>query len=105
MFVAAGIHCYVFLAVSPAELAARASPTSGNPRGRTADLRLDFKNPNSGSVGQTTMPQVRAVQQHTFLPFHNLDRIGLNSISIEFASDWIEFTWNLDWIDLILNLL
>ncbi|KAI9565684.1 hypothetical protein GHT06_009476 [Daphnia sinensis] len=42
--------------VSPAELAARASPTSGNPRGRTADLRLDFKSPHSGSLPPGTLP-------------------------------------------------
>ena len=50
--------------VSPAELAARASPTSGNPRGRTADLRLDFKSPTSGSLTQATMPQVVIVLFH-----------------------------------------
>ena len=42
--------------VSPAELAARASPTSGNPRGRTADLRLDFKGSHSGSLPPGTIP-------------------------------------------------
>lgn len=47
-----------FGTVSPAELAARASPTSGNPRGRTADLRLDFKSPHSsgGSLPPGTLP-------------------------------------------------
>ena len=42
--------------VSPAELAARASPTSGNPRGRTADLRLDFKSPHSSGGGGGSLP-------------------------------------------------
>ena len=62
-------HCplFSFYSVSPAELAARASPTSGNPRGRTADLRLDFKSPHSGSLPPGTIPPQVKIQKGIYI--------------------------------------
>jgi hypothetical protein len=48
-------------------LAARASPTSGNPRGRTADLRLDFKSPHSGSLPPGTIPPQVKIQKGIYI--------------------------------------
>ena len=75
--------------VSPAELAARASPTSGNPRGRTADLRLDFKSPHSGSLPPGTIPpQVNYMVTEMKKKVININLAKSKSKCLLLGDDW-----------------